>query len=281
MIAGGNGAGSGLNQLNYPHGIYVDDNNQMIYIADYQNDRVVRWKYGARNGELIAGGNGEGDRLDQLHFPISVVYNENLDSVLICDHDNRRVVRWSCQNQTDQEIIISNIDCFGLALDSHGDLYVSDFVQNEVKRWKDGETNGTIVAGGNGRGSELNQFNSSGYIFIDQQLSIYVSDVNNHRVMKWTKDAPKGSVIAGGQGDGDSPGQLSNPEGITVDQTGNIYVADFSNNRIMLWSVGATEGTVVIDTDKLQNPTGLALDPQGNIYVSDQWNHRVQKFDHN
>jgi hypothetical protein len=33
-IAGGNGKGNQLNQLHWPYGIYVDDDDQCIYIAD-------------------------------------------------------------------------------------------------------------------------------------------------------------------------------------------------------------------------------------------------------
>jgi len=40
-IAGGNSHEDRLNQLYYPNGISLDDNNQIIYIADCGNDRIV------------------------------------------------------------------------------------------------------------------------------------------------------------------------------------------------------------------------------------------------
>jgi hypothetical protein len=40
-IAGGNGNGAQLNQLSHPYGIYVDDDNQCIYISDWRNHRIV------------------------------------------------------------------------------------------------------------------------------------------------------------------------------------------------------------------------------------------------
>ncbi len=54
--AGGNGKGNQLNQLSSPEGIYVDDDHQCIYIADYGNDRIVEWKYDAKIGQIVAGG---------------------------------------------------------------------------------------------------------------------------------------------------------------------------------------------------------------------------------
>ena len=58
-IAGGNREGDKLNQLNYPYGIYVDHQQQHIYIADYGNHRVVKWKLGENEGQIIAGRNGK------------------------------------------------------------------------------------------------------------------------------------------------------------------------------------------------------------------------------
>ena len=55
-IAGGNRPGNQLNQFNAPSGIYVDDQQQTIYVADYGNHRIIKWKFGERNGEVIAGG---------------------------------------------------------------------------------------------------------------------------------------------------------------------------------------------------------------------------------
>ena len=57
-IAGGNGKGKRLNQLDCPQGISVDDDHQTIYIADCDNHRIVEWKFGAKTGQIIAGGNG-------------------------------------------------------------------------------------------------------------------------------------------------------------------------------------------------------------------------------
>ena len=41
-------------------------------------------------------------------------------------------------------------------MDNNGDLYISDSEKNVVRRWKTGDKNVTIVAGGNGQGNNLN-----------------------------------------------------------------------------------------------------------------------------
>ena len=283
-VAGGYEAGGGLNQLNYPYGIDVDD-DQTIYVADISNHRIVEWKKGATSGQVVAGGNGQGDRNDQLNSPRNVIIDYENDSLIISDQGNRRVVRWPRRNGTSGEIIISNVDCCGLALDHNGDLYVSDIKKHEVRRWKMGETNGTLVAGGNGQGNRLDQFNEPRFIFVDHEQSVYVSDCYNHRVMKWVRDAKEGIVVAGGQCQGSSLTQLCYSYGIIVDQSGTVYVADFGSNRMMRWVKGANDGEVIVgrngqgnQINQLYRPTDLSFDRQNNLYVVDSFNHRVQKF---
>jgi sugar lactone lactonase YvrE len=285
-IAGGNGYGNQLNQLAHPHGFYVDDDDQCIYIPDTDNHRVVKWKYDAKIGQVVAGGNGQGSRMDQLNFPKGVIVDKKTDSFIICDQENRRVVRWPRRSGTNGDTIISDILCFGLAMNNNGDLYVSDCEQHAVKRWKIGQTHGIIVAGGNGKGDHLNQLNDPRFIFVDQDHSVYISDGANNRVMKWLKGAKEGIVVAGGKGPGNSLAQLSFPQGVVVDHLSNVYVADPGNHRIMLWSKGSSDGRIIVggngqgqQPDQFGITSGLSLDRQCNLYVVDFLYHRVQKFD--
>ncbi|CAM4975026.1 unnamed protein product, partial [Rotaria socialis] len=208
-IAGGHGTGGATNQLWSPHGLFVDD-DQTVVIADHWSHRIMQWKNGdTTNGQIVAGGKGQGNRLHQLKYPTDVLIDTETDSLIICDRGNRRVVRWSRRSGTTQgEILIDNIDCFGLAMDEQRYLYVSDERKHEVRRYQLGEKNGTIVAGGNGKGNGTNQLNMPGYLVVDRDHSVYVSDNNNHRVMKWVEGATKGIVVAGGQGQGNALTQL-------------------------------------------------------------------------
>jgi len=86
------GRGDQLNQLYAPREIYVDHQQQHIYIADYGNHRTLKWKLGENNGEIVAGGNGLESRIDQLNSPLDVIVDENNKSLIICDYGNRRVV---------------------------------------------------------------------------------------------------------------------------------------------------------------------------------------------
>ncbi|CAF5228557.1 unnamed protein product, partial [Rotaria magnacalcarata] len=94
-IAGGHGNGNGTNQLYWPHGIFLDD-DQTVVIVDHSNNRIIQWKNGhTTNGQIVAGGKGLGNRYNQLDHPTDVLIDEETDSLIICDKGNQRVVRWS------------------------------------------------------------------------------------------------------------------------------------------------------------------------------------------
>jgi sugar lactone lactonase YvrE len=264
--------------------LYVDD-DQTVYVAEWANHRIVEWKWGATSGQVVAGGNGQGSGAHQLSYPTDVIVDKERDSLIICDNSNRRVVRWPRRNGTSGETIISNIDCVGLTMDENGSLYVTDQGKDEVRRYGRGESQGTVVAGGNGRGNRLNELSVPRFLFVDRDHSVYVCEWGNHRVMKWVEGGKEGIVVAGGQGQGDRLTQLSYPKGVVVDQLGTVYVADWGNDRIMRWVKGAIEGSVIVggngeggQLNQLRGPIGLSFDRHGHLYVVDRGNHRVQKF---
>ncbi|CAF1533152.1 unnamed protein product, partial [Rotaria sp. Silwood1] len=213
-----------------------------------------------------------------------------MNSLIITDRGNRRVVRWSRESGTVRgEILLDGIDCHSLALDNERYLYVSDDQKHEVRRYQlsreagINSKQGTLIAGGNMWGSNLNELFVPTYIFFDGQQAVYVSDTWNHRVMKWNRGAQEGIVVAGGQGFGSALTQLARPRGLFVDSSGNVYVAEQENHRVTRWPREAKEGTVVVDGNgegakQFSYPRGLSFDRQRNLYVVDHWNHRVQRF---
>ena len=284
-VAGGHGRGDGTNQLICPVGLHVDEQETVI-VADCGNHRIMEWKRGDTSGRVLAGGNGQGDGPDQSNRPTDVLVDRETNSLIICDYGNRRVTRWSRRSGTQSgETIIDNITCFGLAMDDEGDLYITDDEKHEVRRYRKGETSGTVVAGGHGQGAGLHQLDHPLFVCVDGDHAVYVSDSYNHRVMKWMNGAIEGIVVAGGHGQGKELTQLSRLRGVRVDAAGTVYVADCWNHRVMRWCRGVTQGTVVVGgngwgegANQLSYPTGLAFDRQGNLYVADWSNERVQRF---
>ncbi|CAF1413217.1 unnamed protein product, partial [Adineta steineri] len=275
------------NQLNQPRGIYVDDDDHSIYIADTGNHRIVRWELGASNGEIVVGEKGQGISIDQLSEPIDVILDKEKKYIIICDYRNFRVIRWSRQNSHAPQVLMRPVFCYGLAMDNNGAIYTSDFSRHQVMRWQEGDAYsgmGTLIAGGHQSGNHFNQLSRPQYIFIDEYGSIYVADNLNNRVMKWLKNANEGILVAPGQVSDENTNSLSRPIGVIVDHMGNIYVTNEGSHRITRWSPSATEAITVVGEQYGSGPTpamysqDLSFDQQNNLYVVDTNNDRIQQF---
>ena len=103
-----------------------------ISIDEQGNNRIIEWEWRTNTCRIVAGGN-------RLNGPTDVIIDRRSNSLIIADYRNRRVMRWSREKCEHGQIIISDIDCVDLALDGDHSLYVSNYVKNEVKRWKKGE----------------------------------------------------------------------------------------------------------------------------------------------
>lgn len=94
-VAGGNGFGANLNQLNYPQGIYFSEKTNSLYIADQNNHRIVRWNIGATSGLIIAGVSGQTVTSSKfLNISTDVVLNYNQSFLYVSDRGNQRIQRF-------------------------------------------------------------------------------------------------------------------------------------------------------------------------------------------
>ncbi|CAF1016812.1 unnamed protein product [Rotaria sordida] len=171
-------------------------------------------------------------------------------------------------------------------MDSEGSFYATEWDDSRVTKWHLGDTKGQIVAGGNGKGSGLDQFDHPSYLFVDQNQTLFIADQWNNRIIKWLKDAKQGIVVAGDNDEGQNMNQLIFPTSVIVDQLGTLYITDTNNNRLQRWFKDATSANVTIvggieeesGHDRLSFPNDVAFDRHGNLYVVDHYNHRVQMF---
>jgi hypothetical protein len=62
VVAGNNGAGTGLNQLSSPYGVWVDSSSN-VFVTEYANHRVTKWASGSTTGVVVAGVTGSSGNL--------------------------------------------------------------------------------------------------------------------------------------------------------------------------------------------------------------------------
>ncbi|CAF4407535.1 unnamed protein product, partial [Adineta steineri] len=92
-VAGGNGAGTNLNQLSRPSGVWVTRNGQTLYIADSNNNRVMRWNLGDTQGSVVAGSASgvAGKTNTLLSYPGDVALDPTETYLYVSDYNNNRV----------------------------------------------------------------------------------------------------------------------------------------------------------------------------------------------
>lgn len=184
----------------------------------------------------------------------------------------------------------------GIAIDAQGNLYVSDYDNNRIRKISpSGDVSlfaGTGVAGSmDGPGASA-QFNGPVFLAIDANGNVYVADQRNNKIRKIT---PAGivSTLAGsgtyGTNDGTgTAAQFQGPTGIACDAQGNVYVGDMIGNRVRKITPAGVVSTLAGSSEgfaegrgadaKFRGPAGLACDTHGNAYVADELNHRIRKI---
>lgn len=189
-------SGSALNQLNHPRYFTFDSDDTYMYVADANNNRIMRYltnSTSGTSGTLVAGGNGAGNTNISLNGPWGIHY---LPSV-------------------------SN------------DLFIANLGGHSVMRWTPGASSGVFIAGTPGvSGSTSTLLNQPMGIKIDTYLNMYVVDYNNARVQMFCANNQTGMTIVGIGGAGSSATQLSGPRGIAFDSAMNMYIGDTNNRRV-------------------------------------------------
>ena len=165
---------------------------------------------------------------------------------------------------------------YGIAVDSHDNLYVADRVNNRVQKF---DANGNFLMKFGSAGSGNGQLSGPRGIDVDASGNIYIADTSNHRVQKFDAN---GTFITKWGSNGTGNGQFSFPNDIAIDTAGNVYTTelgarvqkfDANGNFLMKFgSAGSGNG-------QFSGLASIIIDPNGNILVVDGNNARVQKFD--
>jgi sugar lactone lactonase YvrE len=184
----------------------------------------------------------------------------------------------------------------GMAVDTAGNLYLADGLNNRVRKVS---TDGTIstVAGngaagysGDGSAAVNAQLNGPSGVALDSAGNLYIADTGNHRVRKvsakdGTISTVVGTGVAGYSGDGGSPlsAQLHSPLYAGLDGAGAIYIADSGNYAIRKVANGvistiAGNGKIGVGPGDNAVPAAgvsfgpiasMAVDTKGDVYVGD------------
>jgi len=194
-----------------------------------------------------------------------------------------------------------------LCVDDAGNVYVSDFENQYIRKISTGGTVSTIAGNGvpgyaDGT-ADAAEFNYPRGICIDAQGNLFIADSWNHRIRKIDAGGNVSTLAGysdtigvqspGDYADGsDTSARFNAPCGMSIDSLGNLYLADAYNHRIRKitpagvvttvagsGSIGASSGGFLdgdISVARLNTPTEVFIDKQGRIFIGDTYNNRIR-----
>jgi sugar lactone lactonase YvrE len=202
----------------------------------------------------------------------------------------------------------------GVAVDSHGDVYVADWGDSEIRRVAPDGTITTVAGGGtpcwsppgcgDGAAATDAQLSFPNGVAVGPDGSIYIADTGDDEIRKVsasgkiTRFAGNGSSCSQPPNCGDSGpatnAQLSGPTAVAVDRSGTVYVADTGDSELrkvspsgIITRVAGTgafcatppscgDGGAATNA-QLNFPSGIAIDPSGNLLIADAGDNEVRK----
>lgn len=286
------------NTLCEPRSVAVDSAGR-LYVADFGNDRVLRFDppiVSSMNAAQVFGQAGNFTTTNGAMNPPPTADNlgnaegvavDGEDNLFITDLFNSRVLGFNQPALPGQDTTADAV------------IGQADFMSGMANR------------GGNPGSKTLQRPETC---CLDADGNLYVADNQNNRVLLYLAPLAtdmSASRVFGQGGDfttngpnqgGRSATSMSVPVGVAIDPiTGNLFVADSGNSRILEFadprndstadrvfgqSGDFTTGTInkgapagQANADTLNDVGGVAFDALGHLYAGDRLNHRLLRYD--
>lgn len=215
----------------------------------------------------------------RLVRPMAVVVTPD-GTIYVADPGSNGVHRFDTKHQ--QHRLIQRKDDqplpspIGLAVNSEGDVYVTDSSLGEVFVIKPDAK----IAEPLKLATPIQQ--PTGVAFDPEGNRFYIVDTSTHQVRIVGRD---GTQIAAFGQRGNGEGEFNYPTLLWRDTDGRLYVTDSLNFRIQMFD---GEGHFLglfgrhgDSTGDLSHPKGITTDHDGHVYVTDSMHHALQIFNRN
>jgi hypothetical protein len=258
----GSNDGSGTAKFNHPAGIAVDGAGN-AYVADTNNNTIRKLVIASGAVTTLAGQAGSTGSVD----------------------GTGTAARFNGPS--------------GIAVDTTGNLYVSDTLNHTIRKVTQAGVvltiAGTTGTSGFADSSDISAlFHGPQGIVLDGSGGLFIADTNNNAIRKLVLGSGAVTTVAGqsgvaGSADGPvSQAQFHFPSGIGIDAAGNLYVADTDNDTLRMISPsgavstpaglagvgGSTDGTGT--AARFNFPTGVAANSAGDVYLADTNNQTIR-----
>lgn len=190
----------------------------------------------------------------------------------------------------------------GLAVNSQGDLYLTDIGTHRVLRLtKAGRL--SVIAGtgesgfsGDGGPATKAQLHTPHDLLFDREGNLLIADTGNQRIRRLDRQGVITTIAGDGKAlqsnyNGTAPAtSLNNPQSIALTKDGELLIADTYNSvvrkldkqgklTIFAGSVAGYGGDGgPADKAQMNLPMAVAVGPDGSVYVSDAGNSRIRRI---
>jgi DNA-binding beta-propeller fold protein YncE len=266
------GKGTGQGEFDYPTGIAVDPNGNLL-VADSGNGRIEKF---SSNGKFVTSIGSRGKGEGQLREPNGIAV-DRAGNMYVADAGNHRVEKLAPDGKFVAEWKGPGPGFYGprrVAVGSDGSVYVVDQGHSRIAKFSpDGHPVTTWGIKGKGDG----QFDDPTSVAVDPTTNkVYVADPINQRIQVSDSNGKfltKWSVPEWGQPMGF--------EDLAIDsKTGRLYASSSHVTAVLIFDLNGTRlGSLTPKApDKLEGPSALALFDR-KLYVLDMTGNRISVID--
>lgn len=242
--------GNWRGEFNLPRGLAFDSQG-MLYVADYLNNRIV--KYNGSVPQAVYGPNGLG-----LNRPFDVSVDTERGRIYVADYENGRILKLNTRGEMLSQGVGFNRPK-GVEVDDAGDFYVAETGGDLLKVF-DPSDRSLLTLGPEG-------FNRPQGTVVSSSGYIYVTDTRNNRVVIYAKDSDSDWVAD----PVDNCPSVRNPDQRNTDGSGSGDLCDFDidddrvQNNIDNCLYRSNQDQRDSDGDGIGDACDLGLRPDGDI----------------
>jgi len=176
----------------------------------------------------------------------------------------------------------------GLAIDASGNLYVSDYDNNAIRKITSAGVVSTFYHSSSTFGPSGMCFDASGNLIVVAQDLNQILKITSAGVVTTIAGSSYGYVNGTG-----TSAKFANPSDVKIDASGNLFVADYLNNAIRkitpagvvtTFAGSSVSGNTGAFADgigtaaKFNNATSISVGPGGVLYVADFLNNGIRRI---
>ena len=243
--------GKGLEQLNYPLGVTVDNNTGNIYIADHDNNCVKVFNKTGKYLFKFGGNENEGKIYQPIRMAICgdrILISHSNHSILNYQLNGKFISRIGRQGKGELEFDIP----FGLTInESNEDIYICDCNNNRIQILNQ-DFSFKSQFGKYTLQEPLDVKLSKEYIFVLDESNPCLHLFNYNHILQ-------NSVISRGE-----EMQVIFPRFFFIDRTNNILISDRGSNSILIFN---SRFQLFHKIPVSEYPMGVTVDNQGRVIV--------------